>query len=169
MCGGSGDGMEDRALLESSKAIVRAKDGDVGPLIRRLRKLALRYAEDQIAFGEINCAADLLEAALAPSSRGRPEKLSTQMTRVLVCKFVTEGLKAKDERLRSLMTERQRKRLGEQLLTNRQRSQLIHREAAKLYEIPTPRVRELLAEAKKREAKEREEERERLKKRGIAI
>jgi hypothetical protein len=158
----------DSQLLESAKAIVQAKDGNPRLLIERLRKLAKRFAaDDLVAFGEISCATDLLEAALVSSTRGRPEELSTQILRVLVGRFVTAGLKAKDEELRSLMTERQRRRSDRRPLTDRQRSGLVHREAAKHYRISTPRVRELLAEAEEREAKEREEERERLKKRGI--
>src|SRR6266480_1148168 len=109
----------DSLLLESAEAIIRAKDGDVGPLIMRLRKLALKLAEDPVAFGEINCAADLLEAAQKQSARGRPELLSTEILRELVRKFVTARMES--EELQSL--------------TNRQRSGRAHREAAERYGI----------------------------------
>jgi hypothetical protein len=75
-------------LLESAGAIVRAKDGDVGPLIMRLRKLALKLAEDPVAFGEISCAADLLEATLKPPARGRPEIFSAGVLVLLRHKFL---------------------------------------------------------------------------------
>ncbi len=111
-------------------------------LAQRIRRLRTRdRAEVQRCEREIGrLARQLAEFQFGPKrqaggTRGRPKQLSTEVLGMLVRKFVAAGLKAKEEELRSLMTERQRQRSGRGPLTNRQRSALVHREAAKHYRI----------------------------------
>jgi hypothetical protein len=164
----------DSPLRKSAEAIMRAGDGDVGPLIERLRELALKLAEDPIAFGEVSCAAGLLEAAQKhwivtytntdgdsikePFAKKR--EAAARHAQLKAGTYAKPGsitvekgsILGRPERLSTQILEELVRRFvaarmeSEELqsLTDRQRSGRAHREAAEYYGITNRYVRRLL-------------------------